>query len=77
MAIDAFAGTSPVFLPEIFFVGRLEGWAVLESLVGGLLKRATISAHGELDASTDTVLLTEPTLSMMATATHYAGRFTK
>ncbi len=59
MAIDAFAGTTPVFLPEQFFVGRLEGWAVVESLVGGLLKRATIAAHGELDADTDTVVLTE------------------
>lgn len=59
MAIDAFAGTTPVFLPEQFFVGRLEGWAVVESLVGGLLKRASISAHGELDADTDTVVLTE------------------
>ncbi|WP_334270959.1 DUF3833 family protein [Bradyrhizobium sp. 1(2017)] len=59
MAIDAFAGTTPVFLPEQFFVGRFEGWAVVESLVGGLLKRATITAHGELDADTDTVVLTE------------------
>ena len=59
MAIDAFAGTTPVFLPEQFLVGRLEGWAVVESLVGGLLKRARITAHGELDADTDTVVLTE------------------
>lgn len=36
--------------------GRL---AVLESLVGGLLKRASITAHGELDADTDTVVFTE------------------
>ena len=53
------AGTSPAFLPGQFFVGRLEGWAVVESLVGGLLKRASITAHGELDADTDTVVLTE------------------
>ncbi|WP_346730704.1 DUF3833 family protein [Bradyrhizobium sp. 199] len=59
MAIDAFAGTSLLFLPEKFFVGRLEGWAVVESLVGGLLKRASIAAHGELDADTDTVVFTE------------------
>ena len=26
MAIDAFACTTPLFLPEQFFVGRLEGW---------------------------------------------------
>ena len=59
MAIDAFVGTTPLFLPEKFFVGRLEGWAVLESLVGGLLKRATISAHGAFEASSDTVVFTE------------------
>ena len=59
MAIAAFRGTTPLFLPERFFIGRLEGWAVLESLVGGLLKRATIAGHGELDADTDTVLFIE------------------
>lgn len=59
MAIDDFRQTTPLFLPERFFAGRLEGWAVLESLVGGLLKRATIAAHGELDADTDTVVFTE------------------
>src|SRR3954464_7889939 len=59
MAIDDFKETKPLFLPETFFVGRLEGWAVLESLVGGLLRRATIKAHGELDADTDTVVFTE------------------
>ena len=32
----------------------LEGWTVVESLVGGLLKRATITAHGELDADAPT-----------------------
>ncbi len=59
MAIAAFEGTTPPFLPEKFFVGRLEGWAVIESPIGGLLKRATITAHGELDAEADTVVLTE------------------
>ena len=39
MAIDDFKGTRPIFLLEQFFVGRIEGWAVVESLVGGLLKR--------------------------------------
>jgi hypothetical protein len=36
MAIDDFRGTVPVFLPEVFFVGRLEGWVVMESLMGGV-----------------------------------------
>ncbi|MCK1711413.1 MULTISPECIES: DUF3833 family protein [unclassified Bradyrhizobium] len=59
MAIDDFKGTRPIFLPEQFFVGRIEGWAVLESLVGGLLKRATIAAHGEFESDTQIVLFTE------------------
>ena len=33
MAIGDFEGTTPPFLPEEFFNGRLEGWGVLESLV--------------------------------------------
>ena len=59
MAIEDFAGTVPAFLPEVFFVGRLEGWAALESLVGGLQKRATITAVGSFEEETDTVLFTE------------------
>jgi len=59
MSIDDFTATRPLFLPETFLVGRLEGWAVLESLVGGLLKRATITGHGEFEASTQTVIFTE------------------
>lgn len=50
MAIDDFKSTKPLFLPERFFVGRVEGWAVLESLVGGLLKRASITGHGEFES---------------------------
>lgn len=49
MSIDDFKDTVPAFLPEEFFVGRLEGWAVFESLVGGLQRRASISATGSLD----------------------------
>jgi hypothetical protein len=59
MGIEDFKGTAPVFLPEEFLIGRLEGWAVLESLVGGLQKRATISATGEWDIASQTVALTE------------------
>ena len=47
MAIDDFKGTTPVFLPEEFFRGRLEGWGVLEGLAGGLQKRSTITAEGK------------------------------
>jgi hypothetical protein len=46
VGIDDFKDTTPEFLPEEFFDGKLEGWAVLESLIGGLQKRATIAAEG-------------------------------
>ena len=59
MSIDDYKGGSPEFLPERFFDGHLEGWAVLESLTGTLQKRATISAHGQWDAGSQTVHLTE------------------
>jgi hypothetical protein len=59
MGIEKFKGTGPAFLPEDFFSGHLEGWAVLESLVGGLQRRATITAEGSWDEATQTVLFTE------------------
>lgn len=59
MSIKDFEDTVPVFLPEQFFNGRLEGWAVLESLVGGLQKRATIQAEGRWDAAAQTVSFSE------------------
>lgn len=59
MAIEDFVSTVPAFLPEVFFVGRLEGWAVFESPIGGLQKRATITAEGSLEKETDTILFTE------------------
>jgi hypothetical protein len=59
MGIDDFRGTMPEFRPEEFLVGKLEGWAVLESVVGGLQKRATISATGEWDIAAQTIAFTE------------------
>jgi hypothetical protein len=59
MGIEDFKGTKPEFLPDEFFVGKLEGWAVFESLVGGLQKRATISATGEWDIASQAVAFTE------------------
>lgn len=59
MSIDVFTGTVPVFLPENFFVGRIEGWAVFENLIGGLQRRATIAATGSLEKDTQTILFTE------------------
>jgi hypothetical protein len=59
MSIDDFRGMRPVFLPEDFFNGRLEGWAVLESLTGGLQKRATIAAEGKWDNAVQAIDFTE------------------
>ena len=59
MAIEDFEGTLPEFLPEDFFSGKLEGWAVIESPIGGLQKRATISAEGSWDPASQTVTFTE------------------
>ena len=59
MSIKQFDGTTPIFLPERFFHGRLEGWAVLESLIGGLLKRATLTAEGQWDEAKQVVHFVE------------------
>jgi hypothetical protein len=59
MSIKDFKGTTPVLLPERFFDGALEGWAVFESLVGGLQKRATIKAQGQWDEAAQAIHFTE------------------
>ena len=59
MGIEDFKGTRPEFMPEECFLGRLEGWAVFESLIGGLQKRATISAVGEWDIVAQSVAFIE------------------
>jgi hypothetical protein len=59
MSLADFKATTPVFLPEQFFVGRLEGWAVLESLAGSLQKRSTIVAKGHWDEVDQVVHFTE------------------
>ena len=59
VSIADFKGTSPEFLPEEFFNGRLEGWAVIESLVGGLQRRSTILAEGRWDAASQRISFTE------------------
>lgn len=57
--IDDFKNTTPEFLPESFFNGRLEGWAVFESLLGGLQRRATISAEGSWNEAKQSVDFSE------------------
>ena len=59
MKIRDFEDRGPRFLPEEFLVGHIEGWAVLETVLGDLQKRCTIRADGRLDAATSTVHFTE------------------
>jgi hypothetical protein len=47
--IEQFANTTPVFLPERFFAGQVEGWVIVENLLGGLRSRATILGTGTWD----------------------------
>ncbi|RAI43720.1 DUF3833 family protein [Rhodoplanes roseus] len=55
MKIDDFAGRGPELKPEEFLTGRLEGWAVLESPLGGLSQRASVTAEGCFDDATATL----------------------
>lgn len=59
MDIDDFAGTTPEFRPETFLVGRLQGWGILESLIGNLQKRFTVEAKGSWDEAALTVSFSE------------------
>ena len=60
MQISDFHGTSPAFLPELFLVGRLQGWGVLETVLGDLRKRFTISAEGTADIASGAFKFSEP-----------------
>ncbi len=46
MKISDFEGTTPVFRPEEFLAGRLEGWGILEKITGGLQQRFSVNAEG-------------------------------
>lgn len=59
MDIKDFAGTTPEFLPETFLTGRLEGWGLLESLLGGLQKRFRVRADGTWDEVAQVVTFRE------------------
>lgn len=77
MAIAHFKETKPLFLPEAFFVGRLEGWAVVESLVGGFLSERRYRVTANWTKTPIPLCSRRRTPSMMATATRYAGPSTK
>lgn len=51
MKISDLAGTTPVYRPEEFLAGELEGWGILERLTGGLQQRFTVRATGHLDGN--------------------------
>lgn len=59
MDIDDFAGTIPEFRPETFLTGTLQGWGLVESLMGGLQKRFTVEARGAWDEAQQVVSFTE------------------
>lgn len=49
MKISDFETTTPVYHPEDYLVGALEGWGILERITGGLQQRFTIRAEGQFD----------------------------
>ena len=51
MKISDFENTLPVYRPEDFLAGRLEGWGILEKITGGLQQRFTVQAEGVFDGS--------------------------
>lgn len=59
MKIEDFAGQGPAFRAEDFFAGRLEGWGVMESPLGGLQKRYTVQAQGQVASNDGVIHFTE------------------
>lgn len=51
MKISDFEGTTPVYRPEEFLTGRLEGWGIMERLTGGLQQRFMVQAEGAFDGA--------------------------
>lgn len=51
MQISDFESTTPVYRPEEFLVGQLEGWGILERLTGPLQNRFTVTAQGTREAA--------------------------
>lgn len=59
MKIEDFTGKGPDFRPEDFFDGAIEGWGVMESPLGALLKRYTVKAEGRWDPAEGVVRFNE------------------
>lgn len=54
---EAFPAPDEAFMPETAFVGRFDGWGVMETPLGKLQKRYVVTAEGRLDG--DTIHFTE------------------
>lgn len=59
MDIADFAGTRPEFRPESFLTGTLQGWGILESVIGNLQKRFIVEARGTWSEPEQLVSFTE------------------
>lgn len=59
MDVESFSGTQPVFTPEDYLTGRLEGWGVIYGPLGGLQRRASIEASGSFDPTARVISFTE------------------
>jgi Protein of unknown function (DUF3833) len=59
MKIEDFVNARPVLLPEQFLQGHLQGWGIMENLLGDLQKRFTIEASGEFQAGSNVLSFTE------------------
>ena len=59
MDIAEFADTRPVFRPEEYFLGRTEGWGVMQDRFGILRRQFRIEANGEWNATDQALSLRE------------------
>jgi hypothetical protein len=59
MKIETFSATQPVFKPEDFLAGHLQGWGIIDGPLGGLQRRASIKASGTFDVPTQVIEFTE------------------
>jgi hypothetical protein len=59
MNITDFSHTHPVFKPEEFLTGRLQGWGIIEPTIGKPVRRVTVDASGAWDANRRVLRLDE------------------
>lgn len=59
MRIEDFENTTPIYRPEDYLQGRLEGWGILERITGGLQQRFTVLAEGQWRPAASELTFTE------------------